>query len=131
MRKNSYALDQSHDAHTLMSWEQVLDTPEARKTMKGWVYGVDEGPDYNGGSPSHADPFYFIEVRLPAGRFDALRKEHLIRDFTRIILLAENKPFVPEEAERAWVTIVDLEPDRRATVPTYCSLAGVFFRVCA
>jgi phenylpyruvate tautomerase PptA (4-oxalocrotonate tautomerase family) len=96
---------------TLMFWEQVPDTPEARKMMKGWVYEVDEDADYNGGSPSHESPFYFIEVRLPAGRFDTLRKQHLIRDFTRIILLAENKPFVPEEARRVWVTIVDLERD--------------------
>ena len=33
--------------------------------MKGWVYEVAEDSDYNGGSPAHKDPFYFIEVRLP------------------------------------------------------------------
>ena len=71
-----------------MPW---INTPEARKFMKGWVYEVDEDSDYNGGSPHHEDPFYFIEVRLPAGRFDTLTKLHLIHDFTRIIMLAEGK----------------------------------------
>jgi hypothetical protein len=32
---------------TLMYWEKVPDTPEARKMMKGWVYEVDEDSDYN------------------------------------------------------------------------------------
>ena len=46
-------------------WEKIPDTPEARKKMKGWVYELAEDSDYNGGSPAHKDPFYFIEVRLP------------------------------------------------------------------
>jgi phenylpyruvate tautomerase PptA (4-oxalocrotonate tautomerase family) len=91
---------------TLMYWEKVPDTPTARKFMKGWVYEVGEDADYNGGSPVHNDPFYFIEVRLPAGRFDMLTKQHLIADFTRIIMLAEGKPYVSEDANRVWVTIV-------------------------
>jgi hypothetical protein len=62
----------------LMVWEKIPDTPEARKKMKGWVYQVDEDSDYNGGSPHHKDPSYFIEVRLPAARFDTLTKQHLI-----------------------------------------------------
>ena len=70
----------------LMFWEKIPDTPEARKKMKGWVYEVAEDADYNGGSPVHQDPFYFVEVRLPAGRFDVLTKRHLILDFTKIIL---------------------------------------------
>jgi hypothetical protein len=74
---------------------------------------VDENADYNGGSPSHESPFYFTEVRLPAGRFDTPRKQHVIRDFTKIILLAENKPFVPEEANRVWVRTIDLKRDGR------------------
>ena len=32
-------------------------------------------------------------------------------DFTRIILLAEGKPFVPEDTDRVWVTIVELKED--------------------
>ncbi len=92
----------------LMFWERIPDTPEARKKMKGWVYEVDGDSDYNGGSPHHKDPFYFIEVRLPAGRFDTLTKQHLIRDFTKILMLVEGKPVVSEDANRVWVTIVEL-----------------------
>src|SRR5260370_40019658 len=95
-------------AHVL---EKVPDTPEARKMMKGWVYEVEEDSDYNGGSPHHNDPFYFIEVRLPAGRFDTLTKLHLIHDFTRIIMLAEGKQYVSEDANRVWVTIIELKSE--------------------
>ncbi len=95
----------------LMFWEKVPDTPEARKRTKGWVYEVAEDADYNGGSANHKDPFYFIEVRLPAGRIDAPAKQHLLRDFTKIILLAEGKPFVPEEANRVWITILEFQRD--------------------
>ena len=69
----------------LMFWEKIPDTAEARKKMKGWIYEVADAADYNGGSPSHQDPFYFIEVRLPAGRFDILTKRHMILDFTKIV----------------------------------------------
>ncbi len=96
---------------TLIYWEKVPDTPEARKMMKGWVYEVEEDSDYNGGSPHHKDPFYFIEVRLPAGRFDTLTKLHLIHDFTRIIMLAEGKQYVSEDANRVWVTIIELKSE--------------------
>ena len=95
----------------LMFWEKIPDTPEARKKMKGWVYEVAEDADYSGGSVSHEAPFYFIEVRLPAGRFDVLTKRHMILDFTKIVLLAEGKPPAPESANRIWVTIVELKEE--------------------
>jgi phenylpyruvate tautomerase PptA (4-oxalocrotonate tautomerase family) len=50
-------------------------------------------------------------VRLPAGRFDTLTKQHLISDLTKIVMLAEGKPFVSEDANRVWVTIVELQRD--------------------
>lgn len=95
----------------LMFWEKVPETPEARKMMKGWVYEVAEDADYNAGKSDHASPFYFIEVRMPAGRLDTLARHGIIRDFTKLVLLAEGKPHVPEEARRVWVTIVDIERD--------------------
>jgi phenylpyruvate tautomerase PptA (4-oxalocrotonate tautomerase family) len=95
----------------LMFWEKIPDTAEARKKMKGWIYEVADDADYHGGSPSHPDPFYFLEVRLPAGRFDTLTKRHMMLDFTKIVLLAENKPLVPEHANRVWLTIVELKED--------------------
>ena len=95
----------------LMFWEKIPDTAEARKRTKGWIYEVAADADYNGGSASHSDPFYFIEVRLPAGRFDTLTKRHLIRDFTEIILLAEGKPFIPDAANRVWITILEIKED--------------------
>src|SRR5579862_7593894 len=78
----------------LMFWEKIPDTPEARKKTMGWVYEVAEDSDYNSGTPHHEDPFYFIEVRLLAGRFDTLTKQHLIRDFTKIITRRRQDPFL-------------------------------------
>jgi len=90
----------------LMFWEKIPDTPDARKMTMGWVYEVAEDSDYNSGSPYHEDPFYFIEVRLLAGRFDGLTKQHLIRDVTKIIVLAEGKTPLSEDANRVWVHMV-------------------------
>jgi phenylpyruvate tautomerase PptA (4-oxalocrotonate tautomerase family) len=95
----------------LMFWEKIPDTPEACKKTMGWVYEVAEDSDYNSGSPHHEDPFYFIEVRLIAGRFDRLTKQHLIRDFTKIIMLAEGKTTFSEDANRVWVHIVELQSE--------------------
>src|SRR5271154_5567876 len=82
MRRGAFTKEVQHAVmakltDTLMFWEKIPDTPEARKKMKGWVYTVAEDADYHGGSPNHPDAFYFIEVRLPAGRFDFLTKRHM------------------------------------------------------
>jgi phenylpyruvate tautomerase PptA (4-oxalocrotonate tautomerase family) len=95
----------------LMFWEKVPETPVARKFMKGWVYEVAEDADYNAGRSGHADPFYFLEVRIPINRLDTLAKLGIIRDFTKIVLMAEGSPFIPENANRVWVTINELERD--------------------
>jgi phenylpyruvate tautomerase PptA (4-oxalocrotonate tautomerase family) len=95
----------------LMFWEKIPDTPEARKKTMGWVYEVAEDSDYNSGTPDHEDPYYFIEVRLMAGRFDRLTKQHLIRDFTKIIMLAEGRSLFSEDANRVWVHIVELQTE--------------------
>ena len=95
----------------LMFWEKIPDTPEARKKTMGWVHEVAEDSDYNSGTPYHEDPSYFIEVRLIAGRFERLTKQHLIRDFTKIIMLAEGKTLFSEDANRVWVHIVELQSE--------------------
>jgi phenylpyruvate tautomerase PptA (4-oxalocrotonate tautomerase family) len=96
----------------LMWWEKVPDTPRARSIMKGWIYEVEKDADYNGGSPVHEKPFYFVEVRIPINRLDLLAKEGLIRDFTHVVLAAEGSEDVPANARRVWVTINELNaPD--------------------
>jgi phenylpyruvate tautomerase PptA (4-oxalocrotonate tautomerase family) len=116
LRRGTFTKEMQHAVmakltDTLMFWEKVPDTPEARKRTKGWVYVVDEDSDYNGGSPNYNDPFYFIEVRLPTGRFDALTKQHLITDFTKIIMLAAGKSRFSEDANRVWVTVLELQSE--------------------
>ena len=94
----------------LMFWEKIPDTPEARKMMKGWYYEVAEDADYNGGSPEHEKPFYFIEVRIPANRLTTLDREGIIRDFTKLVMFAEgSSDLSSENMRRVWVTIVDIE----------------------
>jgi phenylpyruvate tautomerase PptA (4-oxalocrotonate tautomerase family) len=95
----------------LMWWEKVPDTPKARGIMKGWVYEVDADADYSGGRPDHDKPFYFIEIRIPIDRLDVLAKAGLIRDFTQVILDAENATSTPENARRVWVTIHEIKRD--------------------
>jgi phenylpyruvate tautomerase PptA (4-oxalocrotonate tautomerase family) len=116
VRRGTFTRDIQHAVmakltDALMFWERIPDTSEARKKMNGWVYEVAEDADYNGASPNHKDPVYFIEIRLPAGRFDTPTKQHLILDFTKIIMLAEGKPPFSEDANRVWVTIVELESE--------------------
>ncbi|MEI9981904.1 MAG: tautomerase family protein [Aliidongia sp.] len=79
--------------------------------MKGWVYEVAEDADYSAGSPIHDKPFYFIEIRIPTGRLDLLAKQGLIRDFTRVILEAEQSDNMPANARRVWVTINELKAE--------------------
>jgi phenylpyruvate tautomerase PptA (4-oxalocrotonate tautomerase family) len=76
----------------LMWWEKEPDTPKARGIMKGWVYEVDADADYSGGRPDHDKP-------------------GLIRDFTQVILDAENATSTPENARRVWVTIHEIKRD--------------------
>lgn len=97
--------------NALMFWEHVPDTPRARSIMKGWVYEVADDADYSGGSPVHEKPFYFVEVRIPAGRLDILAKQGIIRDFTTIMMRAEGADETPENARRVWVTINEIERD--------------------
>ena len=95
----------------LMFWEKIPDNPEARKKMMGWVYEVDEVSGYSGGSPHHTDPYYCIDVRVIAGRFDRLTKQHLMLDFTKIIMHAEGKSHFSEDATRVWVNIVEIQTE--------------------
>jgi phenylpyruvate tautomerase PptA (4-oxalocrotonate tautomerase family) len=95
----------------LMFWEKVPDTPVARKIMKGWYYEVAEDADYNAGKPDHEKPFYFIEVRMPAGRLTTLDRHGIIRDFTKLVMIAEGSDMDPENTRRVWVTINDIERD--------------------
>ena len=95
----------------LMWWEKVPNTPTARNIMKGWVYEVDDDADYSAGSPVHEKPFYFIEIRIPINRLDLLAKEGLIRDFTKVVLNAENAEHTPQNARRVWVTIFEIKSE--------------------
>lgn len=95
----------------LMWWEKIPDTAGARGIMKGWVYEVAEDADYNAGSFTHDEPFYFLEIRIPINRLDTAAKRGLIRDFTKVVLDAEQSDNTPENARRVWVTIVEIKTE--------------------
>jgi phenylpyruvate tautomerase PptA (4-oxalocrotonate tautomerase family) len=116
LRKGALPRDAQHAmmeklTTVLMWWEKVPNTPRARSIMKGWVYEVAEDADYSAGSPSHEKPFYFLEIRIPINRLDLLAKEGLIRDFTRVVLAAEESEYTPINARRVWVTINELRAE--------------------
>ncbi|MFE4756536.1 4-oxalocrotonate tautomerase family protein [Streptomyces mirabilis] len=116
VREGALTTEQRHDimarlTDALMFWEKVPDTPEARRFMKGWVYEVVADADYNGGSPDHEKPFYFIDVRIPSGRLDVLAKQGIMRDFTEIVMRIEKSERIPENLNRVWVTINEIERD--------------------
>jgi len=92
-------------------WEKIPETPETRAFMKGWYYEVAEDADYNGGKHDHEKPFYFIEVRIPGGRLTTLDRLGIMRDFTKLVMIAEESDMSPENTLRVWVTIVDIERD--------------------
>jgi phenylpyruvate tautomerase PptA (4-oxalocrotonate tautomerase family) len=116
IRRGTFTKDVQHTVmakltDALMFWEKIPDNPEARKKMMGWVYEVAEDSGYSAGSPHHKEPFYCIEVRIIAGRLDRLTKQHIMQDFTKIIMLAEGKTHFSEDATRVWVTIVELQTE--------------------
>ena len=93
----------------LMWWEKVPDTPRARMIMKGWIYEVASDADYVGGRSDREGRSYFVEIRIPANRLDVLAKQGLIRDFTKVILDADDPAQAADAGRRVWVTIHEIE----------------------
>jgi phenylpyruvate tautomerase PptA (4-oxalocrotonate tautomerase family) len=63
------------------------------------------------GHSASSGSLLFYRSPIAAGRFDTLTKHHMIKDFTKIILLAEEKSDDAEAASRVWVTILEIQRD--------------------
>jgi phenylpyruvate tautomerase PptA (4-oxalocrotonate tautomerase family) len=86
---------------TLMWWEKIPDTPEARKIAWAFVNEVDANHVYVGG-PSPALPRYRFRVQTIEGLMDDRAKQGVIRDLTKLVLEIEGVPHDLENASRVW-----------------------------
>ena len=48
---------------------------------------------------------------MPAGRLTTLDRLGIMRDFTKLVMMAEGSDMNPENTSRVWVTIVDIDRD--------------------
>ena len=48
---------------------------------------------------------------MPAGRLTTLDRLGIMRDFTKLVMMAEGSDMNPENTRRVWVTIVDIDRD--------------------
>ena len=86
---------------TLMWWEKIPDTPEARKIAWAFVNEIDAKHVYVGGL-SPALPRYRFRVHTIDGLMDDRAKQGVIRDLTKLVLETEGVPHDLENAGRVW-----------------------------
>lgn len=91
----------------LMFWEKIPDTPTAKTFTFALAHELPAQAICVGGSPKHA-PYYRIDIRIPANRWDQITKACVIRDVTRLVLTIEGTPLDLENARRVWVFITDV-----------------------
>jgi len=77
-----------HATKTLMWWEKIPDTPEARAIAWSFANELDEGRLFVGGQPPRK-PRYRYRVHTIEGLMDDRAKQGVIRDLTRLTLEVE------------------------------------------
>ena len=86
---------------TLMWWEKIPDTPEARAIAWSFANELDEGRLFVGGQPPRK-PRYRYRVHTIEGLMDDRAKQGVIRDLTRLTLETEGSPQDAENTARIW-----------------------------
>lgn len=89
---------------TLMWWEKIPDTPEARKIAWAFVTETEKRHVFVGGLPPEL-PRYRFRVHTMEGMLEDRAKQGIIRDLTRLVLEAEGVPHDLENASRVWCII--------------------------
>jgi phenylpyruvate tautomerase PptA (4-oxalocrotonate tautomerase family) len=89
---------------TLMWWEKIPDTPEARKIAWAFVNEIDQRHVFVGGLPPQL-PRYRFRVHTIEGLMDDRAKQGVIRDLTRVVLETEGVPQDFENAARVWCIV--------------------------
>lgn len=90
-----------HAVKTLMWWEKIPDTPEARNIAWAFVNEVDPSHVYIGGLPPER-PRYRFRVHTIEGLMDERAKQGVIRDLTKLVLEIEGAPHDLDNASRVW-----------------------------
>ncbi|WP_321927580.1 tautomerase family protein [Paraburkholderia guartelaensis] len=89
---------------TLMFWEKVPDTPEARKIAWGFVNEVDPQHMLVGGLPPER-PRYRFRVHTIEGLMDEGARQGVMRDLTRLVLEIEGSEHTADNASRVWTIL--------------------------
>jgi phenylpyruvate tautomerase PptA (4-oxalocrotonate tautomerase family) len=94
----------------LMHWEKMPDTPGGHARTQLWAHEHPVGRALLGGELD-GRPHYRIDVKIPADRLGDLDRAGIVRDFTRLVLLAEGSATNSVEASRVWIVIRDVPAD--------------------
>ncbi len=86
---------------TLMWWEKIPDTPEARNVAWSFVNEVEKEHVFVGGMPP-GRPRYRFRVHTIEGLMDDRAKQGVIRDLTKLTLEIEGVPHDLDNAARVW-----------------------------
>ena len=86
---------------TLMWWEKIPDTPEARRIAWSFASEFEPGRLFIGGQPP-LKPRYRYRVHTIEGLMDDRAKQGVMRDLTRLTLEFEGAPQDDENRARVW-----------------------------
>lgn len=86
---------------TLMWWEKIPDTPEARNIAWAFVNELEPHHIFIGGLPP-GRPRYRFRVHTIEGLMDERAKQGVMRDLTRLVLETEGVPVDADNAARVW-----------------------------
>ncbi|WP_162600795.1 hypothetical protein [Paraburkholderia sp. C35] len=89
---------------TLMFWEKIPDTPEARNIAWATVNEVDSRHMVVGGLPPER-PRYRFRVHTIQGLMDEGAISGVMRDLTKLVLEIEGSEHNPDNAGRVWVIV--------------------------
>lgn len=92
---------------TLMWWEKIPDTTEARKIAWSFAREFPEGQLVVGGLPP-TKPRYRFAVSTIEGLMDDRAKQGVMRDLTKLALEIEGAPDDAENRARVWVLLNEL-----------------------
>jgi phenylpyruvate tautomerase PptA (4-oxalocrotonate tautomerase family) len=89
---------------TLMFWEKIPDTPEARTIAWAFVNEVEPAHIIVGGLPPER-PRYRFRVHTIEGLMDDGARQGVMRDLTRLVLETEGSPHDSTNASRIWTIL--------------------------
>jgi phenylpyruvate tautomerase PptA (4-oxalocrotonate tautomerase family) len=91
---------------TLMWWEKIPDTAEARAIAWAMVNEIDQSHFTVGGLPPEL-PRYRFRIHTIEGLMDDGARQGVMRDLTKLVLEIEGAPHTADNAARVWTIMRD------------------------